>query len=77
MSDRIEAYAGVRYKYDQQGNQVKREGDGTVQKRVFDALNQLVEVHGDSSISHYEYDALGRRTKKNYSIWCDRVSLGR
>ncbi|WP_180777800.1 RHS repeat-associated core domain-containing protein, partial [Vibrio parahaemolyticus] len=64
MSDRIEAYAGVRYKYDQQGNQVKREGDGTVQKRVFDALNQLVEVHGDSSISHYEYDALGRRTKK-------------
>ncbi|MCV5649579.1 RHS repeat protein, partial [Escherichia coli] len=30
----------------------------------FDALNQLVEVHGDSSISHYEYDALGRRTKK-------------
>ncbi|NES63238.1 RHS repeat-associated core domain-containing protein, partial [Vibrio parahaemolyticus] len=64
MSDRIEAYAGVRYKYDQQGNQVKREGDGTVQKRVFDALSQLVEVHGDSSISHYEYDALGRRTKK-------------
>ncbi|WP_180820105.1 RHS repeat-associated core domain-containing protein, partial [Vibrio parahaemolyticus] len=64
MSDRIEAYAGVRYKYDQQGNQVKREGEGKVQTRVFDALNQLVEVHGDSSISQYEYDALGRRTKK-------------
>ncbi|TOK94813.1 RHS repeat-associated core domain-containing protein, partial [Vibrio parahaemolyticus] len=64
MSDRIEVYAGVRYKYDQQGNQVKREGEGKVQTRVFDALNQLVEVHGDSSISQYEYDALGRRTKK-------------
>ncbi|MCV5215493.1 RHS repeat protein, partial [Escherichia coli] len=42
----------------------KREGQGHVQTRVFDALNQLIEVHTDDGISQYEYDALGRRTKK-------------
>lgn len=64
FADRIEVHDGVRFKYDAQGNQTKREGQGHVQTRVFDALNQLIEVHTDDGISQYEYDALGRRTKK-------------
>ncbi|MBE4426147.1 type IV secretion protein Rhs [Vibrio parahaemolyticus] len=64
FADRIEVHDDVRFKYDAQGNQTKREGQGHVQTRVFDALNQLIEVHTDDGISQYEYDALGRRTKK-------------
>ncbi|MGU3846214.1 hypothetical protein ACVZHT_32175, partial [Vibrio diabolicus] len=51
FADRIEVHDDVRFKYDAQGNQTKREGQGHVQTRVFDALNQLIEVHTDDGIS--------------------------
>ncbi|NOH49129.1 RHS repeat protein [Vibrio rotiferianus] len=63
-SDRVDMYGNMRYKYDSQGNQVSAEGNGYTQTRVFDALNQLIEVHLFKGICQFEYDALGRRTRK-------------
>ncbi|MBD1556902.1 RHS repeat protein [Vibrio sp. S9_S30] len=62
--DRILEFEGLRYHYDDQGNQVKVEGDDHLQRREFNALNQLVTVNHNGKLAHYEYDALGRRSKK-------------
>ncbi|WP_238115724.1 RHS repeat domain-containing protein, partial [Vibrio cincinnatiensis] len=47
-----------------QGNQSQAEGEGQAQHRRFNALNQLVAVENNGGLSHYEYDALGRRSRK-------------
>ncbi|WP_104399827.1 RHS repeat-associated core domain-containing protein [Vibrio penaeicida] len=62
--DRILEFEGLRYHYDDQGNQVKVAGGDHLQRREFNALNQLVTVNHNGKLAHYEYDALGRRSKK-------------
>ncbi|PKF76753.1 type IV secretion protein Rhs [Vibrio sp. vnigr-6D03] len=62
--DRILEFEGLRYHYDDQGNQIKVAGGDHLQRREFNALNQLVTVNHNGKLAHYEYDALGRRSKK-------------
>ncbi|MDN3681092.1 RHS repeat-associated core domain-containing protein [Vibrio tapetis subsp. quintayensis] len=52
------------YQYDEQGNQIVFQSDDARQNREFNALNQLVHVNHNGKLSHYHYDALGRRCKK-------------
>ncbi|MCG3761997.1 type IV secretion protein Rhs [Vibrio cincinnatiensis] len=62
--DKLLEHGGWRYQYDAQGNQSQAEGEGQAQHRRFNALNQLVAVENNGGLSHYEYDALGRRSRK-------------
>ncbi|MCG3748858.1 hypothetical protein EXA20_18265, partial [Vibrio cincinnatiensis] len=62
--DKLLEHGGWRDQYDAQGNQSQAEGEGQAQHRCFNALNQLVAVENNGGLSHYEYDALGRRSRK-------------
>ncbi|CCN36817.1 putative Rhs family protein [Vibrio nigripulchritudo SO65] len=62
--DRLTEHGGLRYQYDDQGNQIRVSGGDSLQRREFNALNQLVMVNHNGKLAHYEYDALGRRSKK-------------
>ncbi|HFQ4952065.1 TPA: RHS repeat-associated core domain-containing protein [Vibrio vulnificus] len=64
MGDRLVEHNGWRFQYDAHGNQICAEGEGNAQYRCFNALNQLVQVDSDGVLSHFEYDALGRRSRK-------------
>ncbi|EKA5638026.1 RHS domain-containing protein [Vibrio navarrensis] len=64
LGDRLLEHQGWRFQYDAHGNQIKAEGQGQEQSRRFNALNQLVEVQVDDQLAYYEYDALGRRSRK-------------
>lgn len=64
LGDRLLEHQGWRFQYDAHGNQIKAEGQGQEQSRRFNALNQLVEVQCDDQLAYYEYDALGRRSRK-------------
>ncbi|MGL0953931.1 RHS domain-containing protein, partial [Vibrio vulnificus] len=64
MGDRLVEHNGWRFQYDAHGNQICAEGEGSAQYRCFNALNQLVQVDSDGVLSHFEYDALGRRSRK-------------
>ncbi|GAB2192097.1 hypothetical protein MAH1_37060 [Sessilibacter sp. MAH1] len=62
------AFQGDRhFTYDSRGNLIK-EARGKNGKLVtefrYNAQNQLVEVNSNGTKTHYQYDALGRRTKK-------------
>ncbi|MDH2434377.1 polymorphic toxin type 15 domain-containing protein [Pokkaliibacter sp. MBI-7] len=69
--DRLTLLGERRYHYDERGNQTEvrsRTGE-LLQRRVFDALNQLREVHSDSTSAWYDYDPLGRRISKTVATY--------
>jgi RHS repeat-associated protein len=67
--NRLSIYKALRYRYDNHGNVVNR-NKGRHEKAVFtwNADNQLIEAivtrQDTTQTTHYEYDALGRRTRK-------------
>ncbi|EKA5638034.1 RHS repeat protein [Vibrio navarrensis] len=82
LGDRLLEHQGWRFQYDAHGNQIKAEGQGQEQSRRFNALNQLVEVQCDDQLAYYEYDALGRRSRKvteagvTEFLWQDSQLIG-
>ena len=63
-SDRLHCFSGIDFSYDKSGNQISSIATGIIQKRSFDGLNQLRKIIHNGKLTHYEYDALGRRIAK-------------
>ncbi|MCK5817795.1 MAG: RHS repeat protein [Psychromonas sp.] len=62
--DRLISFKGRDYIYDGCGNQIKSTAAGYLQNRSFNGLNQLCYINVNGKLSHYHYDALGRRSAK-------------
>ncbi|MGR5235995.1 RHS repeat-associated core domain-containing protein [Vibrio alfacsensis] len=62
--DRLIEYHGIRYDYDELGNRTSSQGNGVEQHCSYDAKGQLICVESEGHLCQFEYDALGRRTKK-------------
>lgn len=62
--DRLIEYQGIRYDYDELGNRTSSQGNGREQYCTYDAKGQLIVVESEGHLCQFEYDALGRRTKK-------------
>ncbi|WP_104025797.1 RHS repeat-associated core domain-containing protein [Vibrio hyugaensis] len=62
--DRLIEYHGIRYDYDELGNRTSSQGNGLEQHCAYDAKGQLISVESEGHLCQFEYDALGRRTKK-------------
>jgi len=62
--DRLMCFKGSDHLYEECGNQIKSTGVGELQNRRFDGLNQLCHLNVNGKLSHYHYDALGRRSAK-------------
>lgn len=81
-NDRLLSFAGADYSYDNAGNQITAVATGLIQQRCFDGLNQLRQLNHNGKLSHYEYDALGRRsakiteTSKTDFIWDGNQLIG-
>ncbi|PPC75475.1 hypothetical protein C4K68_20390 [Pokkaliibacter plantistimulans] len=69
--DRLTLLGERRYHYDERGNQteVRSLNGQLLQRRVFDTLNQLREVHSDTTSAWYDYDPLGRRIGKTVATY--------
>ncbi|WP_426357552.1 RHS repeat-associated core domain-containing protein [Pseudocolwellia sp. HL-MZ19] len=63
-NDRLLSFLGTDYRYDGSGNQLSSLAQGEKQQRSFNGLNQLKSININSQLTHYEYDALGRRSAK-------------
>ncbi|GAA6171761.1 RHS repeat-associated core domain-containing protein [Colwellia sp. KU-HH00111] len=64
INDQLHRFAGTDYYFDDCGNQISLWGKGNKQQRVYNALNQLKQLNHNGKLTHYEYDALGRRSAK-------------
>ncbi|WDE03671.1 RHS domain-containing protein [Thalassomonas viridans] len=62
--DRLLSFNGIDYRYDGSSNQISSLTAGEKQQRFFDGLNQLRRINVNNALTHYEYDALGRRSAK-------------
>lgn len=62
--DRLIEYHGIRYDYDELGKRTSSQGNGLEQYCTYDAKGQLIVVESEGHLCQFEYDALGRRTKK-------------
>ncbi|MCI2284316.1 RHS domain-containing protein [Colwellia sp. MSW7] len=56
--------AGNDYRFDDCGNQISCLGKNNKQQRVYNGFNQLTQLNHNGKLTHYEYDALGRRSAK-------------
>lgn len=70
---RLKGFGDLRYSHDAQGNVVERErGTGEKVQLVWSATRELREAivrrGGVTQVTRYEYDALGRRTRKRDSF---------
>ncbi|WP_281557934.1 RHS repeat-associated core domain-containing protein [Thalassomonas sp. RHCl1] len=80
--DRLLSFAGTDYGYDPCGNQISSLAKGEKQQRFFDGLNQLQRINVNGNLTHYEYDALRRRTAKTTEqgrtdfIWDNNQLIG-
>jgi RHS repeat-associated protein len=63
-NDQLYRFAGTDYRFDDCGNQISLWGKGNKQQRVYNAFNQLKQLNHNGKLTHYEYDALGRRSAK-------------
>lgn len=71
MDNRLKAYQGVYYEYDELGNLIKRHDriSGEIQTYSYDLNDRLISAHisrpnKETEEWHYRYDLLGRRTEK-------------
>ncbi|WP_087020781.1 RHS repeat-associated core domain-containing protein [Thaumasiovibrio subtropicus] len=64
QGDRLTAWADYRFAYDGHGNQCYQSSPKGEQHRIFNALNQLISLNNNRSLTEYQYDALGRRSRK-------------
>jgi len=62
--DRLLGFSGIDYRYDGSGNQITSVAKGEKQQRSFNGLNQLKSININGALTHYQYDALGRRSAK-------------
>lgn len=62
--DQLHRFAGNDYRFDDCGNQISCLGKGNKQQRVYNGFNQLTQLNHNGKLTHYEYDALGRRSAK-------------
>ncbi|WDE13515.1 RHS repeat domain-containing protein [Thalassomonas haliotis] len=62
--DQLVSFNGTDYGFDGSGNQISSLTKGEQQQRFFDGLNQLRQLNVNDALTHYEYDALGRRSAK-------------
>jgi len=58
------SFSGIDYRYDNSGNQITSFAKGEKQQRSFNGLNQLKSININGALTHYQYDALGRRSAK-------------
>ncbi|ATQ74208.1 hypothetical protein CR152_06615 [Massilia violaceinigra] len=72
--NRISSFKGQSYAYDAYGNVQSRVGSGDRMELLWNGLNELVEAECNNNgvLSHtsFEYDALGRRTRKHDQFGC-------
>lgn len=64
INDQLHRFAGNDYRFDECGNQISCLGKGNKQQRVYNGFNQLTQLSHNGKLTHYEYDALGRRSAK-------------
>ncbi|WP_076418015.1 RHS repeat-associated core domain-containing protein [Colwellia sp. UCD-KL20] len=62
--DQLHRFAGNDYRFDDCGNQISCLGKDNKQQRVYNGFNQLTQLNHNGKLTHYEYDALGRRSAK-------------
>ena len=65
-NNRLKAYNGVSFEYDQNGNTIKKTENGSVINYHYDYANRLRQVDlPDTRVAKYAYDYLGRRLIKD------------
>ena len=62
--DQLQHFSGNDYRFDDCGNQISCLGKDNKQQRIYNGLNQLTHLNINGQLTHYEYDALGRRSAK-------------
>lgn len=68
LDNLLKEYAGVSYRYDERGNVVQRNQDGTQSKFDWDAFNRLTRATTWHGVTTFAYDPLGRRVAKHYHV---------
>ncbi|CAG19099.1 RHS repeat-associated core domain-containing protein [Photobacterium profundum] len=63
-NDRLQRYQSKLFDYDKCGNQSTVRDEDSAQHRQFNGFNQLTQLSHNGRYSHYDYDALGRRSRK-------------
>ncbi|CAG19101.1 RHS repeat domain-containing protein [Photobacterium profundum] len=63
-NDRLQRYQSKLFDYDKCGNQATVRDEDSAQHRQFNGFNQLTQLSHNGRYSHYDYDALGRRSRK-------------
>ena len=53
------------FHYDECGNQIRETGKGIKTHREYNAFNQLSSFNNNGTLTHYDYDPLGRRIAKH------------
>ncbi|WP_168246767.1 RHS repeat-associated core domain-containing protein [Pseudoalteromonas sp. MEBiC 03607] len=63
-ADRLTHFGDSDFEYDDCGNQVRETGKGIKTHREYNAFNQLSSFNNNGTLTHYDYDPLGRRIAK-------------
>lgn len=65
LDNLLKEYAGVRYRYDERGNLVKRTEGGLRSEYEWDAFNRMTRATTWHGVTTFAYDPLGRRIAKH------------
>lgn len=63
-NNRITSYDGITFSYDNNGNMLSRNDNGTVTNYIYDYENRLLSVTDSFVNAQYEYNAFGERLSK-------------
>ena len=64
-ADRLTHFGDSDFHYDECGNQIRETGKGIKTHREYNAFNQLSSFNNNGTLTHYDYDPLGRRIVKH------------
>ena len=64
-ADRLTHFGDSDFHYDECGNQIRETGKGIKTHREYNAFNQLSSFNNNGTLTHYDYDPLGRRIAKH------------
>ncbi|WP_301562864.1 RHS repeat domain-containing protein [Pseudoalteromonas sp. KG3] len=64
-ADRLTHFGDSDFHYDEFGNQIRETGKGIKTRREYNAFNQLSCFNNNGTLTHYDYDPLGRRIAKH------------